>query len=63
MRVSLQPQVKTMQNADWEQQSTSNQKAPQTLCKTSKDVSEPGGNTRNAKNLIHKFFLNGGKQC
>jgi hypothetical protein len=33
------------------------------LCKTSKDVSEPGGNTRNAKNLIHKFFLNGGKQC
>ena len=49
----MKPQVHPMQDAYWEKDSTSKQKAPQTLTKAGKDMVEPSCHTDQYKEPSH----------
>jgi len=42
----MKPKIKTMQDADGKQDGTSQQEAPQALCKASKNVREPSSHAK-----------------
>jgi len=42
----MKPKIKAVQDADWEQDGTSQQEAPQALSKAGKNVREPSGHAK-----------------